>query len=79
MSLLTPNIGDYAIQVVGVDSVEEFEKKSKKGQYPNNFERVAWWDNSLGSWSTKRNKSQPFWWFGAPKGSAFSPVLHCAR
>eukprot|EP00973_Karenia_brevis_P084442 11718579-Karenia_brevis.AAC.1 len=28
MSLLTPDVGDYVIQIVGVDSVEEFEEKS---------------------------------------------------
>eukprot|EP00973_Karenia_brevis_P010924 1481181-Karenia_brevis.AAC.1 len=25
--------------------------------------------------STKRNQVQPFWWFGAAKGTAFGPVL----
>eukprot|EP00973_Karenia_brevis_P064258 8929063-Karenia_brevis.AAC.1 len=41
----------------------------------NNFENVAWWDNFLRSQSSKRNKQQPFWWFGAPKGSASGLVL----
>eukprot|EP00973_Karenia_brevis_P032446 4474730-Karenia_brevis.AAC.1 len=48
-------------------SVEEFEKKSKKGQYSNNFERVAWWDNLVGSHSTKATGHNRFGGLGPPR------------
>eukprot|EP00973_Karenia_brevis_P009873 1334830-Karenia_brevis.AAC.1 len=66
------------MQVIGVDSVEEFDAQTKKRGFYHNHHRITWWDNSLeGPPPSKKNKNrqQPFWWFGTSKGSAFSPVL----
>ena len=37
--------------------------------------RLAWFDDFMRSAPTKKNRVQPFWYFGTPRGSAFGPVM----
>eukprot|EP00973_Karenia_brevis_P068814 9567243-Karenia_brevis.AAC.1 len=39
-----PLAGDYILQVVGVDSVEEFDAKTKKGGFFLHHHRIPWRD-----------------------------------
>eukprot|EP00973_Karenia_brevis_P073385 10194243-Karenia_brevis.AAC.1 len=71
-----PDLGDYIVQIIGVTSYDQFEHKSKKGNFPCNFDRVAWWNNFMSkAQSSKRSKIQPSGWLGTARGSAFGPVL----
>eukprot|EP00973_Karenia_brevis_P061437 8541831-Karenia_brevis.AAC.1 len=58
-----PLVGDYIVQVVGVDSVEEFDAMTKRGGFSPHLHRIPWWGNFWeGPPPSKKskNRQQPF-------------------
>eukprot|EP00973_Karenia_brevis_P037137 5119185-Karenia_brevis.AAC.1 len=57
-----PLVGDYILQVVGVDSVEEFDARTKRGGLSPNHHNIPWWNNFLEGPPPSRkskNREQP--------------------